>query len=76
MSFVVITVGFILFNVVPTYALDPCENRESTYQSVATSEVVEGEGETILDEGQKKHAEMACSHQKPCTTLCTLKYVV
>ncbi|KAI4886839.1 hypothetical protein NFI96_018403 [Prochilodus magdalenae] len=75
-SFVVITVGFIMFNVVPTYAPDLSGNDERTYQTVATSDVVQAEGETILDEGQGKHAEAVCSQREPCTTLCALKYMV
>lgn len=67
----VITVGFILFNVIPTYTSEPCEGTDTAYQSVATAEVVQGEGETALDlqqDGQQK-----CGETKPCSTLCTLK---
>ncbi|XP_072518014.1 solute carrier family 35 member F2 [Salminus brasiliensis] len=69
-SFVVITVGFIMFNVVPTYTPDPPENTERAYQSVSTSEFTQGEEEMVLDEGQEKCAQRACSHGEPCPTLC------
>ncbi|KAG9265584.1 solute carrier family 35 member F2 [Astyanax mexicanus] len=75
-SFVVITVGFIMFNVVPTYTPDPPENTERAYESVATSEVVQGEEEIILDEGSENCAQRACGHGEPCPSLCTLRYMV
>ncbi|KAL6469963.1 hypothetical protein MHYP_G00210820 [Metynnis hypsauchen] len=75
-SFVVITVGFIMFNVVPTYTPDPSGNSERAYQTVATSEVIQAEGETVLDEGHEQHAGTACIQKEPCPTLCSLKYMV
>ncbi|XP_066502349.1 solute carrier family 35 member F2 isoform X2 [Hoplias malabaricus] len=75
-SFVVITVGFIMFNVVPTYTPAPSVNTERIYQSVATSDIAQEEGETVLEEGQEKQDESAWSHRKPCSSLCSLQYVV
>ncbi|KAM9451257.1 solute carrier family 35 member F2 isoform 1-T4 [Clarias gariepinus] len=71
LSFVVITLGFILFNVVPTYTTDPGEVTEGTYQSVATAETVQVDKETELDWQQDEHKEK-CGQGEPCTTVCTL----
>ncbi|XP_060791083.1 solute carrier family 35 member F2-like [Neoarius graeffei] len=70
-SFVVITVGFILFNIVPTYTLDLHKATQSTYESMATAEVVQGNRKTALD-WQKAGEQDKCGHTEPCTTLCTL----
>lgn len=67
----VITLGFILFNVVPTYTTDPGEVTEGTYQSVATAETVQVDKETELDWQQDEHKEK-CGQGEPCTTVCTL----
>ncbi|XP_017349095.1 solute carrier family 35 member F2 [Ictalurus punctatus] len=75
-SFVVITIGFILFNIIPTYTPAPCDATESAYQSVATAEVVQGDGETALDCQQDGQQEEKCGHTEPCTTLCALKCIV
>ncbi|XP_062867898.1 solute carrier family 35 member F2 [Trichomycterus rosablanca] len=79
-SFVIITVGFITFNVVPTYARAPREAAESTYQSVATAEVLRVEGGTMLDwkqgEDEEKCNQTACNHTEPATRLCTQKYII
>ncbi|MCI4386619.1 hypothetical protein PGIGA_G00064630 [Pangasianodon gigas] len=75
-SFVMITIGFILFNVIPTYTPDPHDATESAYQSVATAEVVQEDGETTLDWKQDGQQEEKCGHTEPCTTVCTLKYMV
>ncbi|KAK3523938.1 hypothetical protein QTP70_016748 [Hemibagrus guttatus] len=71
-SFVVITVGFVLFNVVPTYAPDQRQATDNDYQSVATAEVVQGDGETALTWQQGGQQEEKCGHTEPCT----LKYMV
>lgn len=75
-SFVVITVGFILFNVIPTYTPDPPEATESAYQSVATAEFTQGDGEAAVDWQKDAQQREKCGHTEPCATLCTLKYVV
>lgn len=75
-SFVIISVGFILFNVIPTYTPDPRETTESSYQSVSTAEVGQKDGETALDWQHDGQQGEKCGHTEPCSTLCTLKYVV
>ncbi|KAF7697047.1 solute carrier family 35 member F2 [Silurus meridionalis] len=75
-SFVVITVGFILFNIIPTYTPNPQESNESAYQTVATADVVQEDGETVLDWQQDEPQKKKCGHTEPCTTVCTLKYMV
>lgn len=76
MSFVVIAVGFVMFNVIPSYAPEQCEATNSAYQSVAVTEVVQENGETALEWQQDGQQEEKCGHTEPCTTVCTLKYVV
>lgn len=71
-SFVVITVGFVLFNIVPTYATDQRQATDNAYQSVATAEVVQGDGETALNWQRDGQQEEKCGHTEPCT----LKYMV
>ncbi|TSL04241.1 Solute carrier family 35 member F2 [Bagarius yarrelli] len=71
-SFVVITVGFVLFNIIPTYTPDPHEATSNAYHSVATTDVVQEVGEGQQD-GQQLEK---CLHTESCTTVCTLKYVV
>ncbi|KAG7321119.1 hypothetical protein KOW79_015534 [Hemibagrus wyckioides] len=71
-SFVVITVGFVLFNIVPTYATDQHQATDNAYQSVATAEVVQGDGETALNWQKDGQQEEKCGHTEPCT----LKYMV
>ncbi|XP_060747661.1 solute carrier family 35 member F2 [Tachysurus vachellii] len=75
-SFVVITIGFILFNVIPTYAPDQVGGTDNAYQCVATAEVVQGDGETALNWQQDGQQEEKCGHTEPCTTVCSLKYMV
>lgn len=73
MSFVVITIGFILFNIVPTYTPDVHEATQSAYESVATADAVQADGDTALDWQKDGEQEEKCGHTEPCTTLCTLK---
>ncbi|XP_060792058.1 solute carrier family 35 member F2-like [Neoarius graeffei] len=72
-SFVVITIGFILFNIVPTYTPDVHEATQSAYESVATADAVQADGDTALDWQKDGEQEEKCGHTEPCTTLCTLK---
>ncbi|XP_076836493.1 solute carrier family 35 member F2 [Brachyhypopomus gauderio] len=74
-SFVVITIGFVTFNVVPTYT--PIPNSEGTYQSVGTAEAGQTEGGTALDwqlgDGPEMCVQAPCASREPCTALCMLK---
>ncbi|XP_026860850.2 solute carrier family 35 member F2 isoform X1 [Electrophorus electricus] len=78
-SFVVITFGFVMFNVVPTYTPALHGPSEGTYQSVDSAEVSQGEGGTALDwqhaEEQEKCAQVSCVSREPCTAFCMLKYM-
>ncbi|XP_051534059.1 solute carrier family 35 member F2 [Myxocyprinus asiaticus] len=73
-SFVVITLGFITFNVVPTYTADQSHSTIEGAYHLASSGDTQQDEDVAVDWLQKEGHWTECSPTEPCNGLCTLTY--
>ncbi|XP_016361602.1 solute carrier family 35 member F1-like [Sinocyclocheilus anshuiensis] len=74
-SFVVITLGFIMFNIVPTYTADQSYSTNDRAYHLASSADVQQDGDIVVDwlqkEGQENQDRTGSSHKAYCNGFCS-----
>uniref|UniRef100_A0A672LDC4 Solute carrier family 35 member F2 n=1 Tax=Sinocyclocheilus grahami TaxID=75366 RepID=A0A672LDC4_SINGR len=74
-SFVVITLGFIMFNIVPTYTADQSYSTNDRAYHLASSADVQQDGDIVVDwlqkEGQDNQDRTGSSHKAYCNGFCS-----
>ncbi|XP_051956571.1 solute carrier family 35 member F2-like [Xyrauchen texanus] len=71
-SFVVITLGFIMFNIVPIYTADQSNSIINGAYHLASSATTKQDGDIAVDWLQKEGHRTECCPIEPCNGLCTL----
>ncbi|KTG06964.1 hypothetical protein cypCar_00039207 [Cyprinus carpio] len=72
-SFVVITLGFIMFNIVPTYTADQSYSNNDRAYNLASSAEVQQDGDIVVDLGQENQDRTGSSHKAHCNGFCSQK---
>uniref|UniRef100_A0A8C2BBK0 Solute carrier family 35 member F2 n=1 Tax=Cyprinus carpio TaxID=7962 RepID=A0A8C2BBK0_CYPCA len=74
-SFVVITLGFIMFNIVPTYTADQSNATNDRVYHLASSADVQQDGDIVVDwlqkEGQENEDRIGSRHRAHCNGFCS-----
>ncbi len=74
-SFVVITLGFIMFNILPTYTADQSYATNDRAYHLASSADVQQDGDIVVDwlqkEGQENEDRIGSSHRAHCNGFCS-----
>ncbi|XP_059397916.1 solute carrier family 35 member F2-like [Carassius carassius] len=72
-SFVVITFGFIMFNIVPTYTADQSYSTNDRAYHLASSADVQQDGDIVVDLGQENQDRTGSNHKAHCNGFCSQK---